>query len=77
MLTIKCAGCKSKLWKYEKLGRGEVLRCYKKRIQKIYGMNVSGDKIVCKCGNVIGIDKGGHIKMIGRAFTYSGTKQNK
>ena len=26
MLTIKCATCKRKLWKYEKFGKGEVLQ---------------------------------------------------
>ena len=77
MLTIKCAGCKTKLWKYEKLGHGEVLRCYKKRIHKIYNIEKEENKIKCPCGNVIGIDKGGHIKMISKAFTYTGTKQHK
>jgi len=33
-------------------------------------------KIQCGCGKDIGIDKGTFIKMIGKAFTYSGTKRN-
>ena len=77
MLIIKCAACKNKLWKYEKFGKGEVLRCYKKRIIKIYSVETEGEKIKCLCGNKIGIDKGGFIKMISKAFTYSGTKTNK
>lgn len=36
MLTIRCAKCKSKLWKYDKIGQGEVLRCHKARITKWY-----------------------------------------
>jgi hypothetical protein len=35
-----------------------------------------GDRIGCLCGKDIGIDKGSHFKMIGKAFTYSGTKRN-
>ena len=76
MLTIKCAACRKKLWKYEKVGQGEVLRCHKDRITKRYQSETVGDKIKCLCGKDIGIDKGAYIKMIGKAFTYSGTKNN-
>lgn len=75
MLTIKCAACKRKLWKYEKFGKGEVLRCYKTRIDRIYEIQRDGDKILCRCGKEIGIDKGTHIKMIKKGFTYTGEKQ--
>lgn len=77
MLTIKCARCKKKLWKYEKIGKGEVLRCHKHRITRVYGMDTDGDKIKCVCGQTIGTDMGGHIKINQTAFTYSGTKVNK
>ncbi len=77
MLTIKCAICKDKLWKYEKYGKGEVLRCYKSRIKRKYKIQSEGDKILCLCGNVIGIDKGPHIKMIKNGFIYSGMKTNR
>ena len=77
MLIIKCSACKKKLWKYDKIGQGEVLRCHKNRITKEYmDMITVGDKIACACGNVIGIDKGTFYKMIAKAFTYSGTKRN-
>jgi hypothetical protein len=76
VLLIKCAGCRRKLWKYEKIGAGEVLRCHKKRIDKIYGCAQEEDRVRCRCGKPIGIDKGSYIKMIGNAFTYSGTKKN-
>ena len=78
MLVIKCAGCKNKLWKYDKIGKGEVLRCYKRRIIKFYTKpNKEENKIKCSCGMEIGIDKGSLIKMNRKAFTYSGTKRTK
>jgi len=76
MLTIRCAACKRKLWKYEKYGRGEVLRCYKNRIERKYEFRQEDDKVLCLCGKVIGIDKGTHIKMIKKGFVYSGVKNN-
>ena len=76
MLTIKCAACKRKLWKYDKIGHGEVLRCYKSRMGRIYDYELRERKLFCTCGKPIGIDKGPHIKMIKNAFIYSGTKRN-
>jgi len=76
MLTIKCASCKTKLWKYDKVGKGEVLRCHKSRITRHYNYLLENNKIKCECGNIIGIDKGSFVKMIAKAFTYSGTKRN-
>lgn len=77
MLVIKCAACKRKLWKYDKIGQGAVLRCYKSRITKHYAnLGSQGDKVTCPCGKEIGIDKGRHIKMIRKAFVHTGTKRN-
>ena len=76
MLVIKCGACKRKLWKYDKIGPGEVLRCHKDRITRQYELNLEEGRIKCLCGKDVGIDKGSHIKMIGRAFTYTGTKRN-
>ncbi len=76
MLTIRCARCKKKLWKYLKLGKGEVLRCHKDRIKRFYVvMKEKNGKIYCPCGTAIGIDKGSFYKMIAKNFTYSGTKE--
>ncbi len=75
MLVLKCSGCKRKLWKYEKIGMGEVLRCHKDRISIKYNLIKTGSKVLCKCGKEIGVDRGRHIKMISNAFTYRGTKQ--
>jgi len=75
MLTIKCAACKTKLLKYEKIGAGEVLRCHKNRIIREYsGLCKTENRIKCQCGMAVGIDKGPYYKMIAKAFTCSGTK---
>ena len=77
MLVLRCAACRKKLWRYDKIGKGEVLRCHKARIDKNYDTcSTDGHKVRCACGNDIGIDKGTFYKMIDKAFTYSGTKRN-
>ena len=76
MLTLKCSACKRKLWKYDKIGKGAVLRCHKDRITRTYQMNKEGDKVKCQCGKVVGIDKGPSIKMISKSFVYSGEKRS-
>lgn len=77
MLTLHCAACKKKLWKYEKKGHGHVVRCHKERITKWYDIEVRDHKIHCLCGKVIGIDKGSHYRMVSNSFTHTGTKMNK
>ncbi|MFO7814209.1 MAG: hypothetical protein R6V14_00455 [Halanaerobiales bacterium] len=55
MLTIKCSKCKNKLFKYKKIGKGKVLRCWKSKITRIYDTKVENGKLRCgKCGNIIG-----------------------
>lgn len=76
MLVIRCAACRRKLWRYDKIGKGEVLRCHKGRIDKDYGNCLKeADKWNCLCGKSVGIDKGAFIKMNSAAFTCSGTKR--
>ena len=53
-----------------------MLRCYKSRIVREYEYHLKDDKLVCNCGNLIGIDKGPHIKMIKKGFVYTGKKRN-
>ena len=74
MLTIRCAACKEKLWRYDKIGPGKVLRCHKDRIVKMFSAQQRSGRIYCPCGKDIGIDKGTFYKMIAKAFTYKGTK---
>ena len=80
MLVVKCARCRKKLWKYFKIGSGEVLRCHKERIKKEF-MSIDAmrkeHKLVCKCGNIIALDKGTYYSMVKKSFTYSGTKDPK
>lgn len=77
MLVVKCAACRRKLWKYYKIGKGEVLRCHKDRITKLYDVEERDGKVWCLCGKPVGIDKGGHYSMVRNAFTYAGTKDPK
>ncbi|SMB91348.1 conserved hypothetical protein [Desulfonispora thiosulfatigenes DSM 11270] len=78
MLVIRCSACKKKLWKYDKIGQGEVLRCHKARIKNYYAdVVIEETKIKCPCGREIGIDKGTFFKMDPKAFMYNGTKRNK
>src|SRR6056297_1442079 len=77
MLTIYCSRCKNKLWKYKKIGPGQVLRCHKKRIIQIYSCYFEDQGAWCKCGQRIAIDKGSFYKMIKKSFTCTGTKDKK
>jgi hypothetical protein len=72
MLTIRCAKCRDKIFKYQKMGKGRVLRCYKAKIIEYY-THISGTDVKCKCGNLLGKDEGIFIKMKQSSFIYSGT----
>ncbi len=76
MLLIRCAACKKKLYKYDKIGQGEVLRCHRDRITKLFSVDLGTKEMNCSCGRKIGINKGTFYKMIAKAFIYSGTKRN-
>ena len=76
MLTIKCSRCKRKVFRYLKIGKGQVLRCYKSRIVRDFSMH-EASKVRCRCGNLIGIDEGTRIKMRRNAFFHTGTKVNR
>jgi hypothetical protein len=73
MLTIRCAKCKAKIFRYLKIGKGRLLHCWKDRIKKDFSIH-NGDTITCQCGNIIGRDEGKWIKMKQHTFVYSGTK---
>lgn len=74
MLTIKCSGCKRKLFKYRKIGPGKVLRCHKARIVKKIDIVEQVDSLVCPCGQVVGLDMGRFFKMNADMFIHTGTK---
>ncbi|MFP4546233.1 MAG: hypothetical protein ACLFPN_05215 [Methanomassiliicoccales archaeon] len=72
MITIKCQRCGAKVFRYVKIGKGKVLRCYKDRIEKDHSVR-KGEEVTCACGNVIGRDRGRWIDMDQSAFRYTGT----
>lgn len=76
MLIIRCAACRRKLMKYMKIGKGEVLRCHKARITRLYEAVEIDGRLACPCGRTVGVDRGRHWHMSGGAFTYSGTKEH-
>jgi hypothetical protein len=73
MLTIKCSGCKQKIFKYVKVGKGRLWHCWKDRIIEDFSVH-DGKKVFCSCGNIIGIDEDKWIKLKQHSFTTSGTK---
>ena len=79
MLTIKCAKCKTKLFKYKKIGQGKVLRCYESKITRLYEGELKENDFVCNnCGNIVGQYKeDSYLDMNQDAFTYTGTKIRK
>jgi len=78
MLTLKCSKCKGKLFRYLKIGKGEVLKCYKDRITDKLNIEERGEYLVCSgCGNKIGVDKGDYYSMVSKSFKYKGVKENK
>lgn len=76
MLTIKCAKCKAKIFKYLKIGKGRLLHCWRQRIIEDYSVR-AGNEVRCQCGNLIGIDEGKWIKLKRNSFTCSGTAVRK
>ena len=73
MLTIKCARCKQKIFRYVKIGKGKLWHCWKERIIEDFSIHKE-KKVLCKCGNLIGIDEEKWIKLKQHSFTHSGTK---
>jgi len=61
-LVIKCAKCDKTIFRYVKIGKGNIWHCWKKRI--IEDHSVRNKKMVeCTCGNIIGVEKTKYIKM--------------
>lgn len=76
MLTIKCSACKSKIFKYQKIGKGKIITCWNERIHKDFSLRENG-KTKCACGNLIGIEVVKGIRMKQGSFTYSGSRTKK
>jgi len=76
MLTIKCSRCKSKIFKYQKIGKGKIITCWNSRIHKDYGQREKG-QVLCACGNIIGAEIVRGVRMKHGNFTYSGSRSSK
>ena len=76
MIAIKCARCNKKIFKYKKIGKGKILHCWNDRIIEDFSLR-QGNKVLCQCGNLIGVVEGKWIKMKQHAFNYSGTISKK
>jgi hypothetical protein len=72
MLTIRCAKCRAKIFKYRKIGKGRLLHCWKDRIVEDHSIR-SGAEVRCRCGSLVGIDEQKWIRMKRSAFTHSGS----
>lgn len=73
MITIKCARCKRKIFRYIKVGKGKLWHCWKDRIVEDFSIH-DGKNIKCNCGNLIGVDKEKWIKLKQDSFITSGSK---
>ena len=67
ILTVKCVKCKQKIFRYHKVGKGQLLRCWKSRILKDNSVR-EGDEVKCPCGNLIGIEDDRKVNMKKGAF---------
>jgi len=76
MLTVKCAKCGSKLFRYRKIGKGRLLHCWPERIVRDYSIREK-DAVRCRCGHLIGLNEGKWIKLKRGSFTCSGTAVRK
>jgi len=72
VIHIRCAKCRAKIMRYNKIGRGRVLKCWTSRIGQLHGV-IEDDVLKCRrCGHAIGTVAQGCIRMKQSAFTYGG-----
>ena len=70
VLIVRCGKCRAKIFKYYKSGSGRLWHCWKSKIIEDYSIR-NGDKVICpKCGNIIGLEKKDHIKLIKGEYKY-------
>jgi len=73
MLTIKCASCRSKIFKYHKVGKGKIITCWDARISKDYSQRENG-QVKCSCGKVVGVEVIKGVRMKQGSFTFTGSR---
>ncbi|MEX0567587.1 MAG: hypothetical protein Q6363_000300 [Candidatus Njordarchaeota archaeon] len=70
ILIVRCSKCRTKIFKYMKVGSGRLWHCWKSKILEDYSIR-RGEQVVCpKCGSIIGIEKKAYIKLIKGAYSY-------
>ena len=72
MITVKCIKCKRIIFKYQKIGKGNLWHCWKNRIKSDNSIR-KGKEVYCICENLIGIEEEKWIKMKQHSFEISGT----
>ena len=74
MLTVKCAKCKSKIFRYLKIGQGQLIKCHRDRIAEDNAV-YEEDKVLCpKCNNLIGKVDGVVVRLRRSGFIHTGHK---
>ena len=71
VITVRCARCGGKVFRYDKAGKGRLLHCWRSRIVKDYSVRAAAE-VRCECGNLIGIDEGKWVKMKPHSFVCTG-----
>ncbi len=69
ILTVRCSKCGAKIFRYLKVGEGQLWHCWKNRILEDYSIH-DGEEIRCRCGSLIGVDVGVYIKLRRKAVYY-------
>lgn len=70
MITIRCAKCKRRIFRYEKVGKGRLWHCWYDRIIEDHTVRIEKE-VRCNCGNLIGIAERKWIKMKQLSFECS------
>jgi len=76
MITVYCAACGKKLFRYQKIGKGRLLHCWHTRISSSHTVR-RGDDVYCTCGQHIGVIETKWINLHGGSFTVKGSALKK
>ncbi len=63
VMTIKCKKCKRKVFKYQKIGKGLIIKAYKPKIRSP-NYQLKHGNLYCQCGHRIATDRGKYYKMM-------------
>ena len=85
MITVHCADCGAKLFRYQKIGKGRLLHCWKTRISSDHTVRREEEDgvgtvvgVYCpRCGRHVGVVEPQWINMHGGTFTVKGSALKK